>query len=283
MINKLIIDESSILRFIPTFMAVAESRNFIEAAHKMGLSQPGITVQMRSLEELLPSPVFKLHGKRKVLTTYGENLYQLLKKQMSQLDTALIDLNAQFQDDKSLTLRLGGRNEVLEMIVPKLQFKGKIIMQSLTSAQANQALLDHKLDMSISYSKPSSFDLFSKELFKSKLFMICHKKWNKVNYEETPFIHYHSEQQTFSWTELLNTPKLNTRFVVSEWGAVRSMVEAGLGFSAVPEYVKALCSKDIHFEEIKNKKSQTLTYFALYRKELKQIAGFKELLSFRNF
>jgi DNA-binding transcriptional LysR family regulator len=281
MINKLIINQVEILKFVPTFIAVAQSRNFIEAASKMGLSQPGITIQMRRLEELLPSPLFKLQGKRKVLTHYGQELYQLLSTHLDQLNTAFMDLNSKFQDDQSLSLRIAGRAEVLEMIVPKLQFKGKILMQNLSSQKANEALLDHKIDMAITYIKPSSFDIFSRELFKSRLYVIWHKKWK--DFSQAPFIQYHSDQQNFPWNEILSVSSLDTRWVVTEWSSVKSLVESGLGFSVVPEYVKDLCSKDIYFEEIKNRKSVTLTFYALYRKELKQISGFKELLSFKNF
>ena len=67
-------------------IAVAESKNFREAAEKLQISQPAVTFKLRELESTQPLPLFSLEGKRKVLTHFRRSLYELAKKGTSDFE-----------------------------------------------------------------------------------------------------------------------------------------------------------------------------------------------------
>src|SRR5438552_468162 len=96
------------LNLLKTLIAVAESKNFQEAAGRLGISQPAVSFQLKELESRLPAPLFFLSGKKKVLTHYGQALYQTAKGKMDAFHKGLEDLHRHYADPSTLTLRVGG-------------------------------------------------------------------------------------------------------------------------------------------------------------------------------
>lgn len=60
------------LRHLTHFLAVAEEGNFTRAAERLHISQPGISAQIRQLEEELGATLIDRSGRRATLTAVGE-------------------------------------------------------------------------------------------------------------------------------------------------------------------------------------------------------------------
>lgn len=74
------------LRALQYFVAVAEELNITKAAEKLHMSQPPLSVQIKSLEEELDTELF-IRGKRKLtLTESGQLLYRRAKDILSLAD-----------------------------------------------------------------------------------------------------------------------------------------------------------------------------------------------------
>src|SRR5690242_5833191 len=121
-IDFLIMDPD--LNLLKTLISVAESRSFQEAAQRLGISQPAVSFQLRQLEATVAAPLFYLSGKRKVLTHYGQSLYETAKRQMHAFGKSLEDLDRNYANPGKLTLRIGGRLEVLAFVSPRISFPG---------------------------------------------------------------------------------------------------------------------------------------------------------------
>jgi len=57
------------------FDAVARTRGFSRAGQELGLSQPAVTIQVRSLEQQFGVQLFRRHGRQTDLTELGQRLY----------------------------------------------------------------------------------------------------------------------------------------------------------------------------------------------------------------
>lgn len=80
------------LRQLQVFEAVARHRSFSRAAEELHLSQPGVSMQVKQLDELAGLPLLEQIGKKIFLTEAGEVVYRCCQKvaeQIAELDEAL--------------------------------------------------------------------------------------------------------------------------------------------------------------------------------------------------
>lgn len=70
------------------FCKVAQSKSYSEAAEKLGLSVPNISIQISTLEEQLNLKLFNRESKGVTLTSDGQELYEIVNKSISNLDFA---------------------------------------------------------------------------------------------------------------------------------------------------------------------------------------------------
>lgn len=64
------------LQQLRVFQAVAEHRNFTRAAEEIHLSQPGVSIQVKRLEEILDTTLFEKMGNQIYLTAEGQALLE---------------------------------------------------------------------------------------------------------------------------------------------------------------------------------------------------------------
>ena len=279
---------------LETLMAVAESANFNEAASKLGISQPAVSFKIKELESQAPLPLFHLEGRRKVLTHYGRALYETSKQGVRSIDQSIEDLNRRYASPALLTLRVGGRTEVLEFVAPLLRFEGKIEMVGMDSTLAVKKLLAHEIDVAVSYLQPDSAEIAAKKLFHSSTYFVAHEKiLNKKKLTlslvkdrefllSRPCIVYRSDGHTLvEWLAHtgISFSDLKVSYVAEDWRTVQSFVDRGLGYAIVPVYVKS-SSDQVERLELPSQMTKQFTFYALYEKSLKKIDAFKKFLEF---
>ncbi len=80
------------LRQLQVFEAVARNRSFSRAAEELHLSQPGVSMQVKQLDEMAGLPLIEQIGKKIFLTEAGEAIYQCsqnVAQQIIELDETL--------------------------------------------------------------------------------------------------------------------------------------------------------------------------------------------------
>lgn len=80
------------LRQLQVFEAVARHRSFSRAAEELHLSQPGVSMQVKQLDEMAGLPLIEQIGKKIFLTQAGEVVFeccQNVAQQIAELDDAL--------------------------------------------------------------------------------------------------------------------------------------------------------------------------------------------------
>ncbi len=74
------------LQQLRVFMAVAEHQSFTRAAEQIHMTQPGVSIQVKRLEELLDTKLFEKLGNQIYLTPEGEALQASCRTMFDELD-----------------------------------------------------------------------------------------------------------------------------------------------------------------------------------------------------
>jgi DNA-binding transcriptional LysR family regulator len=107
-------------RQLAAFVAVVELRSFSQAAARLGVTQPAVSLQIRSLEQRVGQKLVDRSGRRVEPTEAGERLYQSAKR-MLQIEDELLDALAEAETGElSGTLKLGASTGPGGAVVPVL-------------------------------------------------------------------------------------------------------------------------------------------------------------------
>lgn len=283
------------LDLLRTFITFVESSNIVEAAQRLHLSQPAVSVQLKKLEESLPLPLFLFRGKKKVLSQYGRTLYRAIKEGVTDIHRALEHVNASYADPSRLHLRIGARKEILYRMAPFVQFPGSVEFVHLTTAESLQKLLQYDIDVAIAYETPNYPHIISRHLFSEATKFCIHESFLKgkpLNLERIqdpafltsiPCLAYKKDQPPFiqEWCRVagLDVSQLFIKCICEDWIAIMKMIEEGVGFSIVPEGIKTshLGSK-IHEIKIPESVIPKMNFYLLYNTSLKQMMDTRSLI-----
>jgi DNA-binding transcriptional LysR family regulator len=107
-------------RQLSAFVAVVELRSFSQAAARLGVTQPAVSLQIRSLEQRVGQKLVDRSGRRVEPTEAGERLYQSAKR-MLQIEDELLESLAEGETG-ALTgaLKLGASTGPGGAVVPVL-------------------------------------------------------------------------------------------------------------------------------------------------------------------
>jgi len=273
-------------------IAAAESRNLTDAAQKLKLSQPAVSMKLKELERQSPLPLFSLEGKRKVLTHYGRELYKIAKANRSAMANLYQSLNREYASAETLTLKVGSRRELFEALAPKIRFPGRLQFVALSSQECVQHLLDHKIDIAISHSLPDSPEIMGKKILESSANLVVHKKFLKGKknaasdpdfLQETPSVLYLETGHLLSeWVAHHKVPfeSLKVRGIAEDWRTVQALVDEGWGYGIVPSYVPSF-NPDVVTFPLPASVLPYYTFYAIFHKDLKRVPAFKEVLEFK--
>jgi DNA-binding transcriptional LysR family regulator len=108
-------------RQLAAFCAVVERKSFSQAAEVLGISQPAVSLQIRSLEERLGTQLIDRSGRRVAPTEAGERLYRGAQRLLS-LERQLVEEVAAADESAPLhgRLELGASSGPGETVLPLL-------------------------------------------------------------------------------------------------------------------------------------------------------------------
>jgi DNA-binding transcriptional LysR family regulator len=107
-------------RQLAAFCEVVERRSFSQAANRLGVTQPAVSLQIRSLEQRLGQKLVDRSGRRVEPTEAGLRLYQSAKR-MLQIEEELVDSLAEAETGELRgALRLGASTGPGGSVVPVL-------------------------------------------------------------------------------------------------------------------------------------------------------------------
>ena len=141
------------LRQLEAFYLVIKRKGFTRAAEELNVTQPAVTMQVKSLEGLLNLKLIQQVGKKMQLTEAGELLYQYAEK----IFDLVSDANEKMKDFKKLmrgTLQIGTTKNYARYIMPSLlsEFQGrfpriKVILDEGNSEDMAKSVLEKKNEL----------------------------------------------------------------------------------------------------------------------------------------
>src|ERR1700693_460588 len=105
-------------RQLAAFCAVVERRSFSEAAERLGVTQPAVSQQIRSLEERIGQQLLDRSGRRVEPTEAGRRLYQGAQKLLSQERQLLEDVAGEAEGPLRGQLTIGASTGPRGTVVP---------------------------------------------------------------------------------------------------------------------------------------------------------------------
>ncbi len=243
------------LRALESFVAVYDERSFTRAAERLGVSQPTVSTNVRSLEQELDSPLFDRLGREVRPTRVGELLHRHA--------TRLLDLVRTMETDLDRYLHgLRGRLEIGASTIPGEYWLPGLV-ESFHRLHPDIALTvrihdtggvldrvrDGRLEAGIVGARPGDGDLRFERLIDDRLIPVAPPRaegsaGRAVELAELvrmPFV----SREPGSGTRLMFERRLaeagqrvDDLHVVAELGsttAVKEAVKAGLGFTVLSE------------------------------------------------
>ena len=133
-------------RQLAAFCAVVERKSFSHAAERLGVTQPAVSLQIRSLEQRLGRQLLDRSGRRVEPTEAGRRLYRSAQRMLALEDQLLEDVATVGEGELTGTLDLGASTGPAAIVLPLLlcefQAENPGVKVSLTVADTH-AVVEH--------------------------------------------------------------------------------------------------------------------------------------------
>jgi LysR family transcriptional regulator, transcriptional activator of the cysJI operon len=107
-------------RQLAAFCAVVERRSFSQAAERLGVTQPAVSLQVRALEKRLGTQLLDRSGRRVEPTEAGLRLYRGAQRLLSLEEQLLDELAGEGEGELTGELRIGASTGPAAIVVPLL-------------------------------------------------------------------------------------------------------------------------------------------------------------------
>lgn len=248
------------LALLRTFVTVHRAGSFTRAAALLGLSQPAVTSQIRTLERQLGRPLFLRQARGVTPTTIGD---ELAHKAAPHLDALVEIAESGLEDDSSLrTLHLAGPPEfTAERALPVLTELVGDDGQSFalrasfgTAEETLEGLAAGHHDLAISTVRPRGALLTATPLCDEEHVLVAAPHWAELigahklrrkgasALENLPVVEVHESLPFVSryWAAVFDSrPAASGTVIVPDLRAVLACAIAGAGLAVLPRYLCA--------------------------------------------
>ncbi|MEV7708552.1 LysR family transcriptional regulator [Streptomyces sp. NPDC088270] len=254
------------LALLRTFVMVHRAGSFTRAAALLGLSQPAVTSQIRTLERQLGRPLFLRRARGVTPTTIGD---ELAHRAAPHLD-ALIEIAETELDEESgvRSLHLAGPPEftsvrALPALAP-LVGQGLALRSSFFAGaeEALEGLAAGHHDLAIATARPRGGLLTATPLCDEEHVLVAAPRWaarlgpgalrhkGAVVLDQLPVVEVHESLPLVSryWTAVFESrPAVAGAVIVPDLRAVLECAAAGAGLAVLPRY---LCERALERGEV---------------------------------
>jgi DNA-binding transcriptional LysR family regulator len=257
------------LRHLHYFKAVAEELNFRKAADRLFISQPGLSRQIRQLEEELSVTLFDRDQRNVSLTAAGSYLKAEVDFLLNHLETIKGQLN-QIQAGKIGELRIGFLGSASNQIIPRLMSKlnayqplVNVNLEELSNSLQVEMVQKDKLDIGFVRLNSVPDELEMKTIARDSFSLVVPNNHpitvvdfiSMNQFKEESFVLFSSDYSNFYYDQIIGIcrdagflPKIQHKSVHAL--TIFKLVESGLGVAIVPTSIQEGYEINVRFMEI---------------------------------
>ncbi|MBX9840814.1 MAG: LysR family transcriptional regulator [Xanthobacteraceae bacterium] len=244
------------LRQIRAFLAVAELGSFTQAAERLGLSQPALSLLIRQLESDLDLRLFDRTSRRTVITAGGREFEQAVAKVVSDLDAAVTGAR-DLASRKRGRLVIAAPPTLSSVLLPRVigefrkSFEGVKITLIDTTDEISELIRSGRVDLGVGTFSPNVEGIERIVLVRDSLLLFCLAnsgfarrdtvRWKDL--EGAPLIALTPESGVRHLVDASHYKaglRVEYAHEVSGMTTALSFVEAELGVTILPTYALAL-------------------------------------------
>ena len=287
------------LRHLKYFLAVAEELHFRKAAERLYISQPGLSRQIKQMEDDLGVILFERHNRKVELTEAGAYLKTEISKNLKELNQTL-DHAKLMHHGIDGNLNLGYVGSAMQELIPNLllRFKKKhptIIfgLKEMDNNRQIEGLLSKDIDVGFVRLERVPNNLKSLPVLKENFCLVLPENHsiNTNNFKSMSqlkneaFIMFDPSYSPSYYEKVMQifddsgfTPMVSHNTVHAS--SIYRLVENNLGISIVPKSLQMGYNMNVKFIELKNIKHQTILS-AVWNKENRNpsLVSFLETIS----
>ena len=245
------------LKRLRAFYHAARLRSFTQAAQRLGLSQPSVSLHVRELEYELEAMLFDRGGAHISLTAAGKTLFQLVSPLVEGMDDLLLNFTEQLHDTASGDIYIGASHGGTAYVLPPLlkRFRDlypgvRLHVKRCYVREGYRLLLADEIDFLIGpqesvSSKTAGGRITHRPLFSYNLVLVTPLDHPLAGRESI------DHEEAAAWPAIGPTPgtfstqsersvmqafDLESNVVIraGSWSAIKHYVEAGLGIALIP-------------------------------------------------
>ncbi|SFT92296.1 DNA-binding transcriptional regulator, LysR family [Algoriphagus locisalis] len=259
------------LRHLNYFKAVAEELNFRKAAERLFISQPGLSRQIKQLEEIFEVQLFERDQKHVALTVAGTYLKGEVDFVLNHLEMTRNQLKL-IAAGKIGELRVGflgsASNQVLPDLLSKLNSQQPLIstsLEELSNAVQVEMIEKDKLDLGFVRLASVPSDLEMKVVLRDSFSLVVptnhplrERDFISVNqFKDEPFVLFSSDYSNLYYEQIMGicrdagfSPRIRHKSVHAL--TIFKLVENGMGVAIVPTSLKEGYELNVRFMQIPN-------------------------------
>ena len=236
-------------RQLKVFESAARHLSYTRAAEELHLSQPGVSMQIKQLEEVAGLPLFEQIGKKMHLTAAGREIYAYSKSIGHMLDEAevvLDELKGVRSGSLSISVATTASHFVTRLLAAfSQQYADVTITLDITNRASLREQLDaNRPDLVIMGQPPEGVEVEAEAFMDNPLVMIAspkhpmavEKQLELERFEDEHFVVRETGSGTRSAIERFfaeHDVSFHTGIEMSSNEAIKQAVEAGLGLGIV--------------------------------------------------
>ena len=256
--------QSTELRHLRYFIAVAEELHFGRAAEKLHMAQPPLSQQIRQLESLLGCELFVRTSRAVRLTEAGSALLERSRRLIARMQDDMEFVRRVGRGEKG-KLRVGFVGSAMLTKLPETLHEYRRIfpevelqLKELFTAAILDGLQQYSIDIGIVRDGDLTPSLESKTILEERLIAILPQRHalakqarvKVVQLRDEPFVFYPQSAGRTAWERTMRVCEEHgfSPRVVQEaphWVTIVSLVGAGLGVSIAPDCIRKITTGNV--------------------------------------